>query len=88
MNSSERTVTVKVGVFSHRVGNHTSVGIVKAIVDSFDKAPHVFLAESDTYQGTGMERLQLWKDLFSKRVTPVNLQTRRVAAKLLWPGKR
>jgi uncharacterized protein (DUF362 family) len=73
LNTPERSVAVKVGVFSHKVGNHTSVGLVKAITDSFDKAPKVFLAESDNYQGTALERLQIWKELFTKRVMPADL---------------
>ena len=73
LSTPERSVTVKVGVFSHKVGNHTSVGLVKAITDSFDKAPKVFLAESDNYQGTALERLQIWKELFTERVMPTDL---------------
>jgi len=73
LNTSKRKVVLKVGVFSHKADNHTSVGFVDAIVDSFSKAPKVFLAESDNYQGTGLERLQIWKELFSERVVPVNL---------------
>jgi len=73
LNTSERPVVVKVGVFSHRADNHTSVGLVKAIVNSFDSAPKVLLAESDNYQGNGLERLQIWKEIFTEKVTPVNL---------------
>lgn len=73
LNTSEKSVVVKVGVFSHKVGNHTSVGLVEAIIDSFDRASKVFLAESDNYQGTALERLQIWKELFAEKVTPVNL---------------
>ncbi len=82
LNTAERFVVVKVGVFSHKAGNHTSVGIVDAITNCFDKAPKVFLAESDNYQGTGLERLQIWKELFTERIVPFNLSedpdTRRV----------
>jgi uncharacterized protein (DUF362 family) len=82
LNTSDRPVVVKVGVFSHRAGNHTSVGLVKAIVHSFDRALNVHLAESDNYQGNGLERLQTWKEVFSKKVTPINLSdqenTRRI----------
>ena len=73
LNTPERTVVVKVGVFSHKADNHTSVSVVDAIVDSFNKAPKIFLAESDNYQGTGLERLQIWSELFSERVVPFNL---------------
>jgi len=73
LNTPERTVVVKVGVFSHKADNHTSVSFVDAIINSLNRAPRIFLAESDNYQGTGLERLQIWKELFSERVVPVNL---------------
>lgn len=73
LNSAERPVVVKVGVFSHKAGNHTSVSIVDAILNCFDKAPKIFLAESDNYQGAGTERLQIWRDLFTERIVPFNL---------------
>jgi len=75
LNTAEKTVVVKVGVFRHKAGNHTSVSIVDAIVNSFDKAPKIFLAESDNYQGQGLERLQIWKELFTERVIPFNLSS-------------
>ena len=77
LSTPKKTVVVKVGVFSHKADNHTSIGFVDAIIDSFNKAPKVFLAESDNYQGTGSERLQIWKELFSERVVPVNLSDLR-----------
>jgi uncharacterized protein (DUF362 family) len=87
LNTSERSVVVKVGVFSHKVGNHTSVNLTKAIVDSLDRAPKIFLAESDNYQGTGIERLQLWKDLFSKRIMPINLSDEANTRKVTLAGQ-
>jgi len=73
LNTAERSVVVKVGVFSHKAGNHTSVSVVDAITNRFDKASKIFLAESDNYQGTGSERLQIWKELFTERIVPFNL---------------
>lgn len=73
LNTSKRTIVVKVGVFSHKAENHTSVNVVDAIVNSFDKAPEIFLVESDNYQGRGLERLQVWKQLFTNRVMPFSL---------------
>jgi uncharacterized protein (DUF362 family) len=73
LNTAERPVVVKVGVFSHYAGNHTSVDVVNAITNCFDKAPKIFLTESDNYQGTGGERLQIWKQLFTDRIFPFNL---------------
>jgi uncharacterized protein (DUF362 family) len=73
LNTSKRSVVIKVGVFDPEAENHTSVSVVDAIAKSFGKAPKIFLAESDNYKGTGSERLQLWKNLFSNRVVPFNL---------------
>jgi uncharacterized protein (DUF362 family) len=73
LNTTEKPVIVKVGVFSHKAENHASVSVVDAITNLFDKAPKILLAESDNYQGSGLERLQLWKELFTERVVPINL---------------
>ena len=73
LKTANNSVTVKVGVFSHKAGNHSSVDLVKAIVDNFDMASKIFLAESDNYQGTSLERLQIWKELFTERIVPFNL---------------
>ena len=82
LNTAEKSVVIKVGVFSHRANNHVSVGLARAIVDIFDMAPEVLLAESDNYQGNGLERLQIWKEIFTERVKPINLtdeaNTRRI----------
>jgi len=73
LNTAERSVVVKVGVFDHKARNHASVNVVNAIVNGFNKAPQIYLAESDNYKGTGTERLQIWKELFNERVVPFNL---------------
>jgi uncharacterized protein (DUF362 family) len=73
LNTVERSVVLKVGVFSPKAGNHTSIRVVDGITSCFSKAPRVFLAESDNYRGTGSERLQIWKELFTERIAPFNL---------------
>lgn len=73
LNTAERSVVVKVGVFSHEANNHTSVNVVDAIVKCFDESPKIFLAESDNYRGKSVERLQIWKTLFTERVVPFSL---------------
>jgi len=82
LNAAERHVVIKVGVFSHKAENHASVGLVNAIINCFDRAPKVFVAESDNYRGTGSERLEIWKELYSQRVVSFDLsgdsETRRV----------
>jgi len=73
LNSTMKPVVVKVGIFDHKGEHHTTVSVVNAIINSFSKAPKIFLAESDNYKGKGSERLQIWKSLFTKRVMPFNL---------------
>ena len=73
LNTAKRSVVVKVGVFDHRGTAYTTVDVAGAIVNSFSKAPKIFVAESDNYRGTGSERLQIWKSLFSERIVPFNL---------------
>ncbi|MFX0097026.1 MAG: DUF362 domain-containing protein [Candidatus Hodarchaeota archaeon] len=75
LNTAERSVAIKVGVFSHREDNHTSVGVLQAITNSFNNAPRIFLVESDNYRGTASERLEIWRELFSERVVPFNLSS-------------
>lgn len=78
----ERVVVVKVGVFDPRAENHTSVEVVDAIAKSFSKAAKVFLVESDNYKGKALDRLQIWKQVFSERIVPFSLsddpQTRKI----------
>jgi len=73
LNTVVRPVVIKVGVFSHKAENHASVSLVEAIIHCFDRTPKIFLAESDNYKGTGSERLQIWRRLFTERVVPFNL---------------
>jgi len=73
LNTKKRAAVIKLGVFDHKKKNHATVNIVKAIINGFDKAPQIFLAESDNYKGTGTERLQIWKGVFTERVVPFNL---------------
>jgi uncharacterized protein (DUF362 family) len=73
LNTTERTVVIKLGVFDHKAETHSTVGVVNAIINNFDSANQIFLAESDNYKGKGLERLQIWKELFTERVVPFNL---------------
>jgi uncharacterized protein (DUF362 family) len=73
LNVADRSVVIKVGVFDPKGGLYTTVSVVDAIIDSFGRAPQIFLAESDNYRGTGSERLLIWRSLFTRRVTPFSL---------------
>jgi uncharacterized protein (DUF362 family) len=73
LHTNERNIVVKVGVFDPKGETHTTISVLDAIINSFSKAPHVYVVESDNYRGSGNERLQIWKKLYSERVTPFNL---------------
>jgi uncharacterized protein (DUF362 family) len=73
LNSPDRPVVIKVGVFNHLAQNHTSIEVLKAIIDCLTEAPKIYVVESDNYMGKGSERLQIWKQLFNERVVPFNL---------------
>ncbi len=73
LNTSKRSVVIKVGVFDPKADHHTSVDVVDAITTGFNKTPQIYLAESDNYRGKGLKRLQKWKSLFSRRIVPFNL---------------
>jgi len=69
----DRELVVKVGVFTPAKGWYSTVDTVSGILHSFRHTPKKYIVETDNYQGGGMERLQIWKQLFSDNVVPVNL---------------
>ena len=73
LNSKKRPVTIKVGVYDPTAENHTTVNVLRAIISCFNKAPSIFVAESDNYKGEAMARLQIWRALFTGRVVPFSL---------------
>ena len=77
LNTPDREVAVKVGVFNQKkiFPGHATVDVVDSIVHSFNMALQVYLVESDNYKGTGLERLQVWKEIFTERVMPFSLST-------------
>ena len=73
LNLANREVTIKIGLFDPKQHHHTCVEGVQAIVDAFDQAPRVYLAESDNYCGPALERLERFRPVFSERVVPASL---------------
>jgi uncharacterized protein (DUF362 family) len=75
LNVANRPVVIKVGVYEHRIpeSQRSSVSMVKAIIDRFDKAPKIYIVESDNYCGTALDRLQIYEELFDDRVVPFDL---------------
>lgn len=75
LNSKDRAVVVKVGVFSKSGRQHTTVEVINALTIAFNKASRIYLAESDNYSGPARKRLEIWNLAYSGRVVPFNLST-------------
>lgn len=73
LNKSNREVILKVGVYSPNSNHHTTVAVASQIIQAFDNVRKIYLTESDSYKGTGSERLLIWKKLFSDTVVPYNI---------------
>jgi hypothetical protein len=73
LNTSEREVTIKIGLFDPKVQHHSSLEVVGAITELFDRAPRLHLAESDNYCGMALDRLERFSPLCSERVTLTSL---------------
>ncbi len=71
----EIPVVVKVGIFNHKTrrANYPTVEVVGGITNAFSEAEKIYLVESDNYKGSGSERLQVWRELFSQKIVPFNL---------------
>jgi uncharacterized protein (DUF362 family) len=73
LNTRERSVVIKVGVFSAKTGINTTVNVIEALLTAFDRAPRIYLVESNSYGGSAESRLAIWNRVFNDRVIPFNL---------------
>jgi uncharacterized protein (DUF362 family) len=73
LNSPDKRVIVKVGIYNPETGICTTVKTLQSIVDSFDKSLEIRVTESDSGAGPGLKRLEIWNDCYNERVVPFNL---------------
>ncbi len=73
LNTPERKVVVKVGIYNVDTGICTTVNTLNSIIKSFDKSNEILVVESDSFAGPGLARLEIWKDCYSARAAPFNL---------------
>jgi hypothetical protein len=73
LNTPDRPVFIKVGIYNTETGICTTVKTLQSIVDSFDRAPTIRVTESDSGAGPGLKRLEIWNDCYDDRVAPFNL---------------
>jgi uncharacterized protein (DUF362 family) len=75
LNTPNRKVVVKVGIYNPKTGICSTTKTVNAIIAAFDQASEILIAESDSGAGPGLKRLEVWKDCYNDRATPFNLST-------------
>ena len=73
LNTKKRRVIVKVGIYNPKTGICSTTKTLDSITQSFDKAPEILVAESDSGAGLGMQRLEIWNECYNERVVPFNL---------------
>jgi uncharacterized protein (DUF362 family) len=73
LNTPERKVVIKVGIYNPQTGICTTVDVLNSIINAFDKAPNIRVVESDSFAGPGLKRLEIWNDCYNDRVVPYNL---------------
>lgn len=73
LNSPDKRVIVKVGIYNSETGICTTVKTLQSIIDSFDRASEIRVTESDSGAGPGLKRLELWNDCYNEKVVPFNL---------------
>ena len=70
LNSPERMVVIKVGIYNPETGICSTVKTLQAIIDAFDKASEIRITESDSGAGPGLKRLEIWKECYKGHVVP------------------
>ena len=73
LNTPEKPVVIKVGIYNPESGICTTVETLNSIIDSFNNASSIRVIESDSGAGPGLQRLEIWKECYNNRVKPFNL---------------
>jgi uncharacterized protein (DUF362 family) len=73
LNSPEKKVIIKVGIYDPKTEICTTVNTIDSIINSFDKATEIRVVESDNFVGAGLKRLEIWKDCYKDITVPFNL---------------
>jgi hypothetical protein len=87
LNTPEREVALKIGLFDPKMEHHSSIDVVGGIIGLFDQAPRVHLAESDNYCGMALDRLERFTPLCSERVALASLSADPLAREMPIAGE-
>jgi len=75
LNTRDRGVTIKVGIYDQRNRNYPTPPVVQAVATAFTRTQQIYLVESDNHHGSALNRLQVWQTVFSERIVPFSLST-------------
>jgi len=87
LNSPEKRVIVKVGIYNTNTGICTTPKTLQSIVEVFDRSSEILVTESDSGAGPGLERLQIWRECFNDRVVPYNLSDDKETREVVIAGE-
>lgn len=73
LNTNERKLVVKVGIYNTVTGICSTVETLNQIINSFNKVDEIIVTESDSNAGPGNERLEVWRECYNDRAFPFNL---------------
>jgi uncharacterized protein (DUF362 family) len=88
LNSPEKKVIIKVGIYDPKTEICTTVNTIDSIINSFDKATEIRVVESDNFVGAGLKRLEIWKDCYKDITVPFNLSDDKDAKVVEIAGER
>ncbi|MHA2400908.1 MAG: DUF362 domain-containing protein [Promethearchaeota archaeon] len=73
LNSPEKKAIIKVGIYETRTGICTTSNTLNSIIKSFDKVTEIRVIESDNFAGSGLKRLEIWRNCYNEGAVPFNL---------------
>jgi len=73
LNTPNRKVVIKVGIYNPETKICTTPKTLEAMIEAFDKTTDILVVESDSGAGPGLKRLEIWNECYSGKVVPFNL---------------
>ena len=87
LNSPEKRVIVKVGIYNTKTGICTTPKTLQSIIEVFDRSSEILVTESDSGAGPGLERLQIWRECLNDRVVAYNLSDDKETREVVIAGE-
>ena len=84
---SEEKVVIKVGIYNPQTQMCTTVSTLNAIINAFERSTDIYITESDSGAGPGLERLEIWRDCYGGKAKPFNLSDDEETVKVRVAGE-